>query len=256
MHLPTRSFVYKSIGNVSLRLHVFEPPHLREDDPRPAIVFFFGGGWSTGTPEQFYPQCAHLASLGMVAMSAEYRVATRHATTPRECVWDGRSCIRWIRRNAALLHIDPSRLAAGGGSAGGHIAATAALLPNIDEPGEDTTVSCRPNALVLFNPVLDNGPDGYGYDRIGDDYLQISPAHNLRNTPPPTLLMLGTRDDYIPVTTLERFAAAARALGGRCELLLYEEQVHGFFNYGDGRNPFYKQTLHATETFLRSNRFL
>ena len=64
---PTRTVVYKTVGDVSLALHLFEPEGHQATDKRPAIVFFFGGGWNGGTPSQFYPHCAYLASRGMVA---------------------------------------------------------------------------------------------------------------------------------------------------------------------------------------------
>jgi acetyl esterase len=249
---PDRFFVFKQIGDVELRLHVFEPAGLRDGPPRPAIVFFFGGGWVNGTPTHFYPQSAHLASRGMVAMCAEYRVAERHGTSPKECVRDARSCLRWVRTHAGELHIDPARLAAGGGSAGGHIAACTAFDSDYNEPGDDLSVTPRPCALVLFNPVLDNGPGDYGHDRVGDYYKTFSPAYNLGPGLPPALLMLGTTDDLIPVATIKRYAARSRALGNRCELLLYEDQQHGFFNYKDGENPYFRQTLDAVDAFLVS----
>ncbi|MDH4238929.1 MAG: carboxylesterase family protein, partial [Phycisphaerae bacterium] len=91
--------VYKTIGEVELKLHIFKPPEQDAKELSPAIVFFFGGGWVGGTPEQFYHQCEHFASRGMVAISAEYRVKNRHGTTPFECVADGKSAIRWVRAN-------------------------------------------------------------------------------------------------------------------------------------------------------------
>src|SRR5210317_2600573 len=123
---PDKAVVYKKVGQVELNIHVFNPPDYAASDKRPAIVFFFGGGWNGGSPSQFYPHCAYLASRGMVAMSAEYRVKTRHGTSPRECVKDGKSALRWIRIHADDLGIDPNKLAAGGGSAGGHVAAATA----------------------------------------------------------------------------------------------------------------------------------
>jgi acetyl esterase/lipase len=249
---PNRTVVYKTIGDVTLRLHVFEPANLPPGGAAPAIVFFFGGGWQSGTPEQFYPHCAHFAARGMVAMAAEYRIASKHHTTPRECVMDGKSCLRWLHAHSAELHIDPARIAAGGGSAGGHVAMAVATLPGLDEPGEDRIVSCQPAALVLFNPVIDNGPGGYGYERVKDYYREISPLHTLRAGLPPTLLMFGTKDKYVPVATAEKFQRELRARGNRCELRLYADQAHGFFNFNDGRNPFYDQTVKAADAFLVS----
>ncbi len=252
MSVPTRSLVYKRIGDVELQLHVFKPEALHDGPPRAAIVFFFGGGWNQGTPEQFYPHCEHFAAHGLVAMSAEYRVASRHGTDPQASVRDARSCMRWVRQNARELHIDPQRLAAGGASAGGHVAACTALDTRYDEAGDDLSVSSHPFALVLFNPVIDNGPEGYGYDRVKDYYQTFSPAHNLRTGLPPTLLMFGTEDNCIRMDNLQRYVTESQALGNRCELVLYEGQPHGFFNYRDGQNPYYAQTLAVADTFLTS----
>ena len=150
----TKSFVYKKARQADLEIVVHVPPGWKETDKRPAIVFFFGGGWENGTIKQFEPQAGHLASRGMVAARADYRVKSRQGVTPKECVEDAKSAVRWMRQNAAKLGIDPNRIVAAGGSAGGHIAACTALTPGLDAEGEDTKISSKPNALVLFNPVL------------------------------------------------------------------------------------------------------
>ena len=259
---PTRLIVYKTTKNakggvVKLRLHVFDPDGHKATDKRPAVVFFFGGGWSGGTPTQFYAHSAYLASRGMVAMAAEYRVKSREGTSPFECVADGKSAIRYVRANAAGLGVDPDRIAAGGGSAGGHVAAaTGTLAEALDEPGEDTAVSSRPNAMVLFNPVYDNGPDGYGHDRVKARWKEISPAHNIRKGTPPAIVFLGTKDKLIPVATAKKFQAAMKAVGSRSELMLFEGEGHGFFNHGRGGNAAYTTTVHAMDKFLASLGFL
>ena len=117
---------YKQVGETKLFLHVYNPDGHKDSDRKPAIVFFFGGGWNGGTPKQFEPHCQYLSQRGMVAITAEYRVKSRNKTTPFECVKDGKSAIRWVRANANKLGVDPSRIAAGGGSAGGHVAAAVA----------------------------------------------------------------------------------------------------------------------------------
>ena len=251
--LPDEHIVYKITEQDSLRLHVFYPE--TRGEAVPAIVFFFGGGWVGGRPEQFYPQARHLATRGMVAISAEYRVRDVHSTTPFESVRDGVSAMRWVRAHAADLGIDPGRIAAGGGSAGGHIAAATALLNGYDEPDADTTIRARPDALVLFNPVIDNGPDGYGYERIGSRYPDFSPLHNIDAHAPPTLFLLGTEDALVPVSTAREFQRLMQEADVRCDVVLYEGQAHGFFNLREG-NPYYKQTLQATERFLESLRYL
>ena len=247
--LPDKTLVYKRIGEVELKLHVFTPQDHKASDRRPAIIFFFGGGWYGGSPSQFYQHCKYLASRGMVAMSAEYRVKSRNKTTPRECVKDGKSAVRWIREHATELGVDPERIAAGGGSAGGHVAAATGTTKGFEEEGEDLNISSRPEALVLFNPVYDNGPDGYGHSRVKEYWKAFSPMHNIDETTPPTIVFLGTKDKHVPVKTAREYKRLMEANGRRCDLHLYEGQPHGFFNYG-------RQGDNYTKTVIEMDRFL
>ncbi len=245
---------YKQVGEVELYLYLFKPEGHKASDQTPAIVFFFGGGWVGGTPQQFEPHCRYLASRGMVAAVADYRVASRHKTSPFECVKDGKSAVRWLRANAAKHGIDPKRIAAGGGSAGGHVAAATGNLEGLDESGEDMSVSSKPNALALFNPVYDNGPTGYGYSRVKDRYQEISPMHNLRKGAPPTIVFLGDNDKLIPVKTAQDYKKKMEAVGSRCDLHVYKGQPHGFFNKGRGEH--YYLTVLETDRFLTSLGYL
>jgi len=252
---PDERLLYKTVGDVKLHLHVFRPAK-PSDQPQPCIVFFFGGGWVGGSPTQFYPHCRHLAERGMVAISAEYRVKNRHGTTPFACVEDGKSAVRWVRRNAAKLNIDPKRIAAGGGSAGGHVAAATGTLAGFDAKDEDRDVSSRPNALVLFNPVFDNGPDGYGHERVKERWREFSPLHNIDRETPPTIVFLGTKDKLIPVKTAKRYGKKMSEAAVRYGLHLYEDQPHGFFNYRGGRNQYYDRTVREMDRFLESLGYL
>ncbi|MAM45902.1 MAG: peptidase S9 [Planctomycetes bacterium] len=249
------SEIYKEASGSKLRLYIFNPPGHKSSHKRPAIVFFFGGGWNGGTPKQFEPHARYLASRGMVAIVADYRVKSRQKTTPFECVKDGKSAVRWLRKNSSRLGVDPERLAAGGGSAGGHVAAATGTVPGLEEEGEDTTVSSKPNALVLFNPVFDNGPEGYGYSRVKERFREISPMHNISKKTPPTIAFLGTKDKLIPVTTAKKYKDLMEKAGGRCELHLYEGQPHGFFNgpsRGGSFNTYYLKTVTKMDRFLAS----
>ncbi len=257
--VPDSMMTYKTVtdkkGNPSdLKLHVFFPENYHPVQKRPAIVFFFGGGWNGGSPDQFYPHCDYLASRGMVAISAEYRVKSRNNTSPRECVKDGKSAIRWIRQSAADLGIDPDKLAAGGGSAGGQVAAATGTVKGFEEEGEDQSISSRPNALVLFNPVFDNGPEGYGYDRVKNYWRAFSPLHNLNSNTPPTIVFLGTNDKLIPVSTAEKYKQQMETNGRRCDLHVYDGQGHGFFNFW--HKAYYNKTVIEMDRFLISLGYL
>lgn len=228
---PDKLVTYKVIDGVELKLHCFEPQGHQLSDQAPAIVFFFGGGWSGGDPKQFYEQARGLAELGMVAMSAEYRVKSRNKTTPFECVKDGKSAIRWVRQNAEQLGIDPNRIVASGGSAGGHIAACTGMIQGLEEAGEDLSISSAPNAMILFNPVLDTTAKGYGLSKVGKArQTEISPCHHVRQGMVPTLLFHGTADTTVPFENANRFAKLMNEAGNCCQLEAFNGKGHGFFN--------------------------
>lgn len=242
--------VYKQADTTNLKLFLYYPNEKTYNEPHSAIVFFFGGGWNSGNITQFEPHAKHYASKGMVAILADYRVRGRHGTTPFDAVSDAKSVFRFVRKNAIHLGIDPGRIAGSGGSAGGHIAAAAAMVPGLDDPNDDLSISPVPNALVLFNPVFDNGPDGYGYNRIAERYTEISPLHNIRPGVPPTIVFLGTNDRLIPVSTAENYRDKMIDAGNVCHLFLYKGEGHGFFNFRNTES--YIETLTKAEKFLVS----
>lgn len=248
---PDEVLEYKKAPQVDLKIHVFNPPGLKKGDKRPAIVFFHGGAWVKGHPNQFYRQARYLSGKGMVAFSAEYRFLGKHNVTPKELVKDAKSAIRWLRKHAGKLGIDADMLAAGGGSAGGQLAAAASLIKDYNEEGEDVSVSCVPNALLLYNAVFDNGPGGWGHRKVKKYWKSISPIHNIGEHAPPTLVMLGTKDIAIPVKTAKKYKQLMDDAGVRCDLKLYEGQPHGFFN-----KKKYTETLKDSEDFLISIGYL
>ncbi len=245
---PTEVIEYKQPEGKPLCLHVFKPEGWKASDQRPAAVFFFGGGWVGGTPAQFFPHADHLAKRGMVAISAEYRTKSSHKTSPKECVEDGKSVVRWIRAHAKELGIDPDKLAVGGGSAGGHVAAASSFCKGFDAEADGASISATANALLLFNPVLDNGPGEYGHNKVKDYWESISAAHNVKAPVPPIFYVLGTEDDLIPVATAQRFKETVTKAEGRCDLHIYKDAGHGFFN----RDPFFDQTIQAMDDFIVS----
>jgi acetyl esterase len=135
------------------------------------------------------------------------------------------------------------------------VAAAAGTLKLFDEHGEDATVSSRPNALVLFNPVYDNGPNGYGHDRVKEHWRDFSPMHNIDKNAPPTIVFLGTKDRLIPVATAEKYRDLMKAAGVRCDLHLYADQIHGFYRAGVN-DRYYEETLRAADDFLVSLGYL
>ena len=224
----------------------------------PAIVFFFCGGWNGFDAAKMFPQSEYLVSRGMAAFNAEVRVRETHGTTPSECVIDGKSAMRWVRAHAAEYGVDPNRIVASGGSAAGHVSACLALIDGFDDPADDLSVSPCPNALVLFNPA----PNVYSLQRRVNMFggieraKELSPVLHVRPGAPPTLVMHGKNDETVLPEDAVEFVEAMRAAGNRCDLKLYDNAGHGFFNWFDGNNPFFTETARDTDDFLTSLGYL
>lgn len=249
-----KTISYKQADSIELFMDVYYPPNFDSTKKYTAIVFFFGGGWVNGDRKQFAHHADYFSKRGAVCFLPDYRTKQHGKASPFESLMDAKSAIRFIRGHAGQFSIDPQKIIASGGSAGGQLAAACALTTKFNDNKDDLSVSCIPDALVLYNPVLDNGPGGYGYELIGDQYKDFSPLHNLKKAAPPTLLFLGTKDKLVTVASLTYYQSVMEKLGSRCELKLYEGEQHGFFNYNKKEN--FKKTVSETDKFLQSLGYL
>jgi acetyl esterase/lipase len=247
--VQTAEHVYAKRAEGELALHCYMPADWKATDKRPVIVFFFGGGWKNGAYTQFEPQSQYFASRGIVAISADYRILNKHKTTPDKAIEDAKTAIRWVRANAAKLGIDPDKVIAAGGSAGGHLAAATALVEKFEDK-DDPKASCKPNALVLFNPFL----NGKGRTIEGSDGTNIaeamSPTLFLKKDAPPCIMFYGTSDAMLDMG--KEYATKGKELGVRAELFTADEQPHGFFN----REPWTSVTTRKADEFLTSLGYL
>jgi acetyl esterase len=244
--------VYRNTTETDLFLHLYFPSDWKRDDRRPAIVFFFGGAWKIGSYKQFVPQAEYFASRGLVAASADYRIKSKHGTKPEDAVEDAKAAIRSVRKHATELGVDPNRIIAAGGSAGGHLAAATAMLDGFNAANDDTTISCKPNALVLFNPVLDltRLPQQKRTEAEGKRRKQLSPTLYLKNSAPPAILFYGTEDKHLAEG--EEYAARAKELGVRTDMYVAAGMPHGFFQ----RSPWTEVTAQKADEFLASLGYL
>jgi acetyl esterase/lipase len=247
-----KTMTYKTVGTRALQIHLHFPKDWQAADRRPAMVFFFGGGWNGGRVEQFLPQAEYFASRGMVTARADYRVKSRDGVTPDQCVADARSAVRWLRAHARELGMDPRKLVASGGSAGGHLAACMMIEQSVESPGDDRSISTVPQAMVLYNPVLSFEHDKLR-PRLGDKQhlaRAISPLAHLSAKTPPALILFGTED---PLKAFgEAYRAQAQEFDVRVEEYFAEGQGHGFFN----RSPWLERTTRVVDQFLLSLRLL
>ena len=240
--------LYKSTDQADLNLFVYKPVDFDKSQTYSCIVFFHGGGWNSGDYKQFERQSIYFASRGMVAISVEYRIRNKHGTSPIEAMEDAKSAIRYIRSNAKLFSVNPNLIAAAGGSAGGHLAAVAGNIDLFENPNEDLSVSSKPNLLILYNPVLHFGRKWQWIKNPSD----ASPYENLKKGAPPTIILTGTEDKIVPVELVKNYKKRMESIGSRCDLILYEDAEHAFFNKGDD----FVDTVLQTDFFLKSNWYL
>lgn len=247
--------VYKTRGLSRLKLVIYQPSHIELDKKLPAIILFHGGGLRERHTWEFEPQSKYLVERGMVAVIATYRVK-RHGRTIFESIADAKSAIRWVREHADELGIDVNRIAAGGGSAGGYLAACSALVKDYDEKNEDLSISSVPNALVLFNPRLDlSAPQIPDLSKkeiryaSGRSIEEISPVLIVFNGAAPTIIFQGTADKIVSIQEAQLFCEEMNNHGNTCEVFLYEGREHGFFLKYRGDEDFFS-TMENTVKFL------
>ncbi|MBM3725826.1 MAG: hypothetical protein FJW40_10435 [Acidobacteria bacterium] len=253
---PRRETVYKQTPQGELKIHLFFPEEWTRSDRRPAIVFFFGGGFVGGTPAQFFSKAGYFASRGLVAASAEYRVRNRHQTDPTASVEDCKSAIRWVRSNAGDLGVDAGRIIGGGGSAGATCVLAAALNKTLDSPKEDAGVSSRPDALVLYNPALEFQEDRVKALFAGDAVKarSMDPSALIAAGAPPMILIYGSNDPMM--AEARRFMAKSRGLGNRPAMYTAKGQGHGFFNDRADDPAWHPSVLYVSDAFLAGQKYL
>lgn len=226
---PSRTIVYKKVQDRELHLYLFEPANLKPTDRRPCLVLVHGGGWTGLEPRRVFPFADHFAKLGLLGISVEYRLVTKDSSnTVFDCVKDGRSAVRYVRAHAAELGIDPQKITVSGESAGAHIASGTALFDNVNESGEATDIPCAPNALILLYPVIDTSKEGYGNEKIGEGWQELSPVHHVHPGLPPTLVFHATGDKITPFKGAKTFHELMLKAGNRCELDINEGGPHGY----------------------------
>lgn len=257
--------VYKTVDTFNLKMDIFYTPQSFDRENNTAIVFFHGGGWAFGTPDEFFTTCERYAKMGIVTFSVEYRLSIENGITPHknispiESVMDAKSAMRWVRANSGKFHIDKNKIVAAGQSAGGHLALCTAMIDDHNEKSDDTAISCRPDAILLYSACV-NAVEGW-CDRLLAErrtkIWSISPAHNIKGGMPPMIEFHGTYDEQVPVWTVQFFENAMKKEGNYFELHQYKGRMH----YLGGENPKYSryfddEILKITDDFLRKFKLL
>jgi acetyl esterase/lipase len=239
---PTVTYVNCTFAIVEgfrpLQLDLHVPPG---DGPFPVVLWVHGGGWWHGSrawlPEGHEPYDFHrrLVARGYAVADVDYRLS-REATYPAQLV-DVQAAIRWLRHFAADLRLDPDRFAALGESAGGHLAAMAGLLGEGDTALQAVVNWYGAVDLVFRHPDDPTTAEGVllgGAVSERPDFVRwASPLYRVHPGAPPFLNVHGTADSVVPYEQSERFTAALRAQGVRCDLIPVPEAEHCFIGHDD-----------------------
>ncbi|MDA3839359.1 MAG: alpha/beta hydrolase [Candidatus Delongbacteria bacterium] len=232
---------YKQIDGFDLDAHIFKPKDLKSKEKRGAILYFHGGGFSSGKPDWH----CHYDSNGFVQISFEYRIYDRHGTMPFAAIEDAKSAIRWVRENAEELQIDTNRIIAAGNSCGAAMVIATGLLDSLDNPSENLNISSKPTVMLLYASGYDQ-TNKFGPVKDKSRLARISGINIVKSNAPPCLVIHGSRDYGIPISEAKEFVDKMLLAGNLCEFKVLE---------GAGHVPWLKKP-HSTEAYTARQDFL
>jgi acetyl esterase/lipase len=253
--------VYARYDKREMHLDLFVPK--QGNGPLPTIVVVHGGGWLNGNKTKFRPLAQALAARGFVTAAVEYRLGGE-AKFPAG-IQDCNTAVRWLRTAGQKYRVDPKRIAAVGGSAGGHLAGLMAAAPHVTafqgDGGNTSASSALQAAVVLAGPLelatgavaersrkepkKSNANQWFGktVDEAPDLYRQASPFTHISKTSPPMLFMTGEFDHP------ERNRATRdklRGFGIPTDILVYKQGKHGCWN----QHPWFHPMVEDIDRFL------
>jgi acetyl esterase/lipase len=262
---------YIQRGGHALQLDLYLPAHATAS-PAPGIVFVHGGGWRAGVRANFAPMAIRMAERGYAAATISYRLSPE-ALYPA-AVQDARAAVRWMRTHAAEYGIDPARIAIGGGSAGGQIAALAGVSEGVarfdpdDGPG---AVSSAVQAIVNIDGLSDftseaarsyeddpaKQPSSAGawfggrYAEKAALWREASPLFYVNpNTPP--VLFIGSAQPRFSIGR-EEMVARMREAGVPARVVLVPQTPHSFWLFEPWIGPTVEATVGFLDEHLRPN---
>lgn len=222
--------VYSSPGGVPLYLDLFLP---EIDRPLPTVLMIHGGGWISGDRDMMHEEARWLAPQGFVCACMNYRLAPLHPYPA--AVEDVRAAIAFLRENGASRGVDASRVVAFGNSAGGHLAAMAALSGPVDTRANASIAICpivdltepRTQHLAISWGFLEQFMGG-AFEEAPERWAEASPLTYAGASAPPMLLIHGVEDDVVPVAQSEALHAALQEAGADSTYIELPGEMHAF----------------------------
>lgn len=241
---------FKETATTSLRMDIYLPKDAPA--PCPAVVFVHGGAWFLGSKSDYVDFALALASRGIAGVLFDFRLTPCGGI--RDQVMDIKDAVRWLRAHAAAYNIDPDRIGLCGSSSGGHLAALAAMAGDgegygDDPPGQSSAVqaacyvygvydmiaraSDAPWAWRLLLSLLTGGHEG-DPDEVARFY---SPLYLVDGSEPPTLLIHGAVDTWVPIADAEQLADTLHTYAVPAEVIGMENLGHGFIKLQPWTRP-------------------
>jgi acetyl esterase/lipase len=232
---------YTNPDDQHLKLNMARP---KGDGPFPAVVCIHGGGFRAGKRESYDALTIKLAERGYVAVTVSYRLAPKYPFPA--AIHDTKAAVRWLRAHAKQYHIDPDRIGATGGSAGGHLAQFLGVTGDVKEfegtgghAEQSSKVKCVVNVYGPSDFTKSYGKSvdaadvlplflGGNLEKARALHIKASPLYWVTPNAAPTLFIHGTEDKYVHVEQAEWIHDKLKAASVETELLKLEGAGHGF----------------------------
>ena len=228
-----KDVVYKTVDTINLKLDIYHSMNIKEDAP--LIVFVHGGAWKKGNKHDYWKYLIDFAQKGYITATVQYRFTP--IVTYNEMIKDVEDVVRWLKKNAGDYHIDRSKVATVGGSAGGHLVMMNAFTNPPSRINQDS-ISSNVQAVVNFYGPTDLTSDyakenpsvtaliGKSYVDAPSRYKDASPLFFVSKNVPPILTFHGTLDELVPFEQADQLHEALQKAGATSYHHLLEGWPH------------------------------
>tara|TARA_B100001057_G_scaffold464393_1_gene519542 strand:+ start:442 stop:1272 length:831 start_codon:yes stop_codon:yes gene_type:complete len=258
MDKPNRSLTYSKKNNINLKLHFFEPSKKKSES---TVLFFHGGAWAFGSSYSLFKICRDISNQGITCISADYRIALKHNSKVKDSMDDAREAYKWVTSNAEILNLDPENIIVGGGSSGGQLAASLAMIPD-----ENNQIITKIKGLILLNPALNTSvldreiPENIEERRkklwlfvkklFEGNFVKFSPSNYIKEGLPPSIILHGKSDKTIPIEIVEKFSNDMIEKGNVVKFLKWEGKGHQFYRWDKEAYP---EVMSELIKFIKEN---